>query len=718
MEKRKIFCIRNSLCTGCGSCVNICPVNALELEMDEKGYLKPFIKEDRCIDCGLCDKVCPIINQKKNIFENDFRYLYAMWARDEIRKESSSGGAFTLLAEAILDKQGVVFGAAWTDKFFVVHKEIFNSSELKILQKSKYLQSNVQLSFRHVEFYLQNNKFVLFVGTPCQVGGLKSYIKTKNIDDSKLFTVDLYCYSANSYKLFKNYIDTNFGNELESFNFRLKDKNIYTSYFFNYKLHNKEKQNVYEMSPYFTGYFNGLYTVKACTSCIFQNDTRVGDISLGDFWGIENHDKYWNDGLGTSMLLVNSLKGKELLNTIEAKCKRLEKVPLEWIRAGQGNRKQMNKNHQLFYDLLDCVDFNKAVSMALDGKKYDLGVACVQVYKNYGSAFTNFALYNILRDYGKEILLITQPMSSEIKPNQPNNFAKNPYPVDNCAKIFNNKAEMRVLNNVCNKFLVGSDQLFNYEIYKRIDSFTKLDWVDDDRDKLSYATSFGLNIIMGSRDEQNHFKECIQRFKRVSVRESTAIGLVKNNFGIDADCVLDPVFMCDIKHYKNLIEPFAKNVDNKKIFCYILDPDENNETILKNAERAINNPLYVVTDMWRDEKNISSAWQLKTEIGLKNEEWLANLANSSYILTDSFHCLCYALIFNVPFVVLNNKKRGVARFESLLEKVGLQNRLLRTGTEEELKEIISISIDWKNVNNALSKEIIISKDWIEKNIIN
>ncbi len=713
---RKIFSIKDTLCTGCSACINICPVNALELEMDNKGYYKPHILEEKCISCGLCDNVCPIINQKNYSNSNELKELYAMWAVDDVRLKSSSGGAFTLFAEAILEIQGVVFGAAWSDEFFVIHKEIFHKNELSILQKSKYLQSNVNLSYRHVQFYLEKNKFVLFVGTPCQIGGLKSYLKIKNLDDSKLLTIDLFCYGANSYKIFKNYLEDNFGNNIESFNFKLKDKNIYTSHFFSYKLHDEEEKKVFEVSPFFNGYFSGLYTVKACTKCIYQNENRVGDISLGDFWGVEKYNKFWNDGIGTSMIMINSFKGQELLNSIKHTCKRIEKVPLEWIRSGQGNNKLLHKNHQLFFDLLNCVHFNKTIDFALAGKKFDFGVACVQVYKNYGSAFTNFALYNVLKDYGKEVLLITQPMSAEIKPNQPLNFSKNPYPIESCAKIFNNKEDMRVLNNVCKRFLVGSDQLFNYEIYKRIDAFTKLDWVDDDRDKLSYATSFGLNMIMGSRDEQNNFKECIKRFKKVSVREDTAVKLVKDNFGIEAECVLDPVFLCDSKHYKNIIQLYS-NKNNNSLFCYILDPNEINETIIRNSQSFINASLFVVTDMWRDEKNIGSLWGLKTEFGLKNEEWLANLANSSFIITDSFHCLCFALIFNIPFVVLNNPKRGVARFESILAKVGLTNRLLITDTIENIKEIIIEPISWDIVNKVLNEEILKSKEWINQNLM-
>lgn len=717
MSERKIETIKTTTCTGCSACANICPVGAIEMKFDEKGFYKPFVNQDKCIDCGMCDRVCPILNNAKN--ENKIKKLYAMWAQDNIRLQSSSGGAFTLLAESVIKNKGVVFGAVWSENFTVKHASATTLEELEALKKSKYLQSSIGKTYKQVEYFLKEGKQVLFVGTGCQIGGLKSYIKTKNINDKHLFTCDLFCYMVPPYYLFKRYIDDNFGNELESFDFRVKDKNMYVSHFIKYKLRNKEPVNVYHMSYWFKAYFVKMYECMACEKCIYQGNDRFGDVSIGDFWGIENHDKSWNDGKGTSMIMVNSKKGQILLKQIKSKCKRLKEVPIDWIRDGQGNGTSAHKNQPLFYDLLNNgIHFNKAVDMALAGKKFDIGMACVQVYQNYGSAFTNYALYKTLRDYGKDVLLINQPMTSEIKPNTPQNFIKSPFHVYDKAKYFTNKDEMKSLNKICKKFIVGSDQLFNYEIYKRIDGFVKLDWVDDVHDKVSYSTSFGINKILGSVDEQKHFGECLKRFKKVSVRESAGVPLVKENFGIDAECVMDPVFICKKEHYEELFKDVKTGIESDKVFCYILDPEKEKEQLINTVCETLGKEHYVVADMWRTQENLDTLWTLTTNLKVKNELWMANIANSSFVVTDSFHGLCFAVIFNKPFIVLHNKNRGNARFESLLKMIGYEERLIPANTpKEKIIELANKPIDFAKVNEILNNEKQSSIKWFEENVI-
>ena len=714
---RKIETIRNTTCTGCSACYNICPVGAIDIRLDDRGFYKPYIDETKCIDCGMCDRVCPILNYKKE--NNELKKLYAMWADDDVRMQSSSGGAFTLLAESIIKNKGVVFGAVWADEFKVKHVVATTIEELEGLKKSKYLQSSISSTYRQVEYFLKEGRQVLFVGTGCQIGGLKSYIRVKNINDKNLFTCDLFCYYAPSYGVFKRYLDDNFGHDLESFSFRLKEKGIYNCSCFSYKIKNQPEQKVLGQSLWFNGFFNNLYASSHCINCKFQQDCRAGDLSLADFWGIENHDKSWCDGKGTSMIMVNSKKGLTMLKRIKGKCKKLKEVPINWIREGQGNVKFAHKNQSLFYDMINSgVHFKKATNLSLADKSFDIGMCCVQVYQNYGSAFTNYALYKLLKDYKKEILIINQPMSSEIKPNYPQNFIKIPFDRQDTAKYFSNKEEMKSLNKICKKFLVGSDQLFNYEIYKRIDGFIKLDWVDDNHDKVSYSTSFGVNQILGSNEEKKHFSDCIKRFKEVSVRETTGVDLVKKNFNIDAVCVMDPVFLCKKEYYYDLFKDLKDGIEYDKVFCYILDPDKEKETFIREVSKNLNKELYVVSDMWRDKDNLDSLWSLDTRLKVKNEQWMANIANSSFVVTDSFHGLCYAVIFNKPFIVLHNKNRGNARFESLLRLIGLEERLVPANTSKKMiLELLNKEIDFKKVIEILDKEKQFSIKWFEDNVL-
>ena len=350
-------------------------------------------------------------------------------------------------------------------------------------------------------------------------------------------------------------------------------------------------------------------------------------------------------------------------------------------------------------------------------KEFDLGIACVQVYQNYGSAFTNFALYKYLLDAGLRVLLIEEPLSSDISPLSVRNFINYPFRESDCARIYRDKEDMRSLNRRCRAFLVGSDQLFNYEIYKRIDGFTKLDWVDDGVNKYCYATSLGVNRLLGPPDEQADFIRCLKRFRAVSVRERGSEILLRE-LGIDAECVLDPVFLCDEEHYKKMLAPYESQAKKSSVFCYILDPDLAKEDVIWEAAKAIGSECFAISDMWRDGENIKSLWNLPTHTHIKNELWLANIFYSDFVITDSYHALCFALIFKKQFIVLPNEKRGNDRFESLLDITGLSERLLfETAGSDEIKRLISDRIDFSVISPIIDSERERSRKWLFEKVL-
>ena len=349
--------------------------------------------------------------------------------------------------------------------------------------------------------------------------------------------------------------------------------------------------------------------------------------------------------------------------------------------------------------------------------KFDFGLACVQVYQNYGSAFTNYAMYKILKDYGKSILIIEQPRSSNISPDVPRNFAVWPYPTEEYAPIYNTKEEMKELNKLCESFLVGSDQLFNYEIYRQIDGFVKLDWVDDERDKFSYATSFGVNEILGSEEEREIFGRCLRRFKSVSVRERESEKLVMDNFGINATAVLDPVFLCKREHYVKMLTPFERWAARGAVFCYILDPNKEKELIIKRVCWITKKNYFAISDMWRTKENQKELWSIDAYERIKNETWLANIYHSDFVVTDSFHALCFALIFNKQFIVLSNKLRGDDRFLSLLNLLGLSDRLIKNPSEADVESLIRERVDYSKINEILRRETTFSEVWLERYIL-
>ena len=321
-------------CTGCGACINVCPTNSIKFEKDKEGFAQPIINKETCIDCNRCKKVCPAIN---NVNKNQvLKSLCVVNKNKEILLKSSSGGVFTELAKNILEKKGCVFGAIFDENLKVIHKKIEKESDIKLLRGSKYVQSNTLNTFREVKDELKKNRYVLYSGTPCQIAGLLNFLKNENIE--KLITIDLICHGAPSQDFFDRYIKyISNKKDIKNFKFRHKNKNDNNCMILQYKINNKIKNIKNPMiDPYYYAFLYGYTYRKSCYTCKYANDKRVGDITLGDFWGAGTYFKELKYVPGVSAVLINTEKGKKIIS--EIKCNIfINEVDIEKI-------KKYNKN--------------------------------------------------------------------------------------------------------------------------------------------------------------------------------------------------------------------------------------------------------------------------------------------------------------------------------------------------------------------------------------
>ena len=317
-----------SECCGCHACYNICPTGAITMEEDEKGFKYPVINIEKCINCGACEKVCPIL--KKNIIEKqDFPKAYACKNKnDQIRMKSSSGGIFTLIAKAILELDGIVFGAEFNDEYNVIHSYVNNEVNLSKFRGSKYLQSTIGDTYKKAKEFLDSGRYVLFTGTPCQIEGLKTYLRK---DYEKLYTQDIIRHGVPSPKVWKKYVqELNEKNEAipKEVNFRKKDNTGWTSFQLSMKYDKSEYVKTHEKDAYMQLFLKDLILRDSCYDCKFKKKNSLSDITLADFWGIRNIRLDMDDDKGTSLIIINSEKGKELLNKIEDEIEK-EKVNFE-----------------------------------------------------------------------------------------------------------------------------------------------------------------------------------------------------------------------------------------------------------------------------------------------------------------------------------------------------------------------------------------------------
>lgn len=311
---------RNELCNGCTACANICPKSCITMIADDEGFLRPRIDEDSCLNCGKCRNICPVSKEKR---AGTATVAYAAVNTDDsVRRNSTSGGVFTLLCQWVLERNGVVFGAAYNEDFEVVHCRVENLSDVCKLRGAKYAQSRLGDSFKQVEIALKEDKYALFSGTPCQIGGLISYLGKEY---EKLILVDLICHGVPSPKVWKHYVEyrskqDNDGVLPKSINLRSKETG-WPRYSIRFEYPDKVYSALNSQDPYLRGFVGDLYLRPSCYDCRFKGISRQSDFTLGDYWGVWNQVPELNDGKGTSLVFVHSEKAKKLLEDIDKSIK-------------------------------------------------------------------------------------------------------------------------------------------------------------------------------------------------------------------------------------------------------------------------------------------------------------------------------------------------------------------------------------------------------------
>ena len=324
-------------CSGCFACYNVCPKKAISMCEDKYGCIYPSIDSDKCINCNLCKKVCPSLNsvQLKTPIAT-----YAMIAKNEgIRSQSSSGGAATIFAEKIIENSGIVYGCAYFKGCNIRHVRIDNFDDLKIIKGSKYVHSYVLDTFKSVKKDLNNNKKVLFIGTPCQIAGLKNYI---GIDNDNLILIDLICHGVPPQKYLRENIS-----DLESDNILFRTEKGYVLK--EVKNNNTINETNSRDSLYYRAFFEALIFREHCYTCEFARIERCSDITLGDFWGLEKDSKFYdNKNKGVSLILVNTEKGKQLFEDSKTKMV-LEERELQEAVKGNGQLKMPKEKNKKYY---------------------------------------------------------------------------------------------------------------------------------------------------------------------------------------------------------------------------------------------------------------------------------------------------------------------------------------------------------------------------------
>ncbi|ONI46469.1 hypothetical protein AN640_00760 [Candidatus Epulonipiscium fishelsonii] len=315
----KFDIVPRSECYNCSTCKVVCPLSCIEIVKDDLGFGFPKINHDVCNKCMLCKKVCPAINSKSKNQEPSFVYITTHIDKNE-RLKSASGGTFFAIAQYIISNGGIVFGAIYDKDFKVKHIGVNNLAGLELLRSSKYVQSDIENTYKETKQYLDNNKIVLYSGTPCQIAGLKNYLQK---DYDNLYTVDLICYGEASPNLFAKYIDFYTQKYGKIININMRNKELgYTSA---YKLTFENNRSVllYGKDDFFSKLWYS-FCKNRCYSCGFKSDNSFADITLGDLWGARNYSDIIEDGRGINLVIDRTSKGSMLLENAQIDLKSAE----------------------------------------------------------------------------------------------------------------------------------------------------------------------------------------------------------------------------------------------------------------------------------------------------------------------------------------------------------------------------------------------------------
>ena len=355
-------------CCGCNACGDACGKNAISFKVDIEGFWYPEVDKETCVDCGLCEKVCPIINIgeiKKNDFEIPSHTYAAIHNNMKIRWDSTSGGAYSALAETMLEKGGYISGAIYNEGFTGVHNFVTNNpNDLEKLRSSKYLQSNAEGLFKQIKQLLTKGENVLACGTPCQMAALRSFLRK---DYDNLIIVDFICRGVNSPKVYRAYLDSlekKYGSKVvyvKAKNKELGWRNLTRKVTF---ANGQSYYGVHMEDDFRRGYHTNVFCRPSCYDCQFKGFPRIADITIADYWGIERIDKNLDNNSGTSMILLNSKKGEVFFDMAKGNLEYKE-TPFEAIMRGNPALKQSIEpakiNRKEFFEDLDSYDFDYVV---------------------------------------------------------------------------------------------------------------------------------------------------------------------------------------------------------------------------------------------------------------------------------------------------------------------------------------------------------------------
>ena len=684
---------KEQYCYSCFACQQSCPVNAISMCENENGFLQPVIDDNKCVKCNKCVISCPIENFNFNNSKNP--KCFAFRAIPEDQENSSSGGAFYIIAKEFIKNGGYVCGASWINDRTVGHIVTNKLEEIEKIRKSKYVQSYLGDCYSEIQTLLKNGTKVLFSGTPCQVAGLYSYL---NKQYENLYTIDLICHGTPSNKVFQKYLNeviTNDDDKIININFRKKvdNKRIFSLKTTNFEINDEFSQNTFNHA------FLKSYCLKsACYDCKFQTIPRQGDLTIGDFWGLKKYKRKYKKVNGMSVILENNQKGHILNNVLAQNADIYEEVPIKYALKGNiclSRSVYKNKERVLFFKNINNLTLSDAIKLAKD-KSDTCDYLIVNFWDskfNYGAMLTAYAMQEFVEALGYRVKILNtaeRTHASWFIGSFMEDFAKRHL---NITKEMSFKQAKLYSKNI-KGIILGSDQVLRLKFIKSYFNKYLLNFADDSVKKLAISASFGVDCENYKKEVQNDIefvslmKNSLKTFDYISCREYSGEKILREVFDTKGETILDPVFLVDKSKYYDLISASRLKIENPSIVSYLLIKNDNYKFVF---------------DLLQKKTGLQVLQLERTNNKFSVQDWLKALYNAEMIITDSFHCVCFAILFNKPFYCIDNGKGGRTRFENLDRMFDIRQYIL-----DDINQLCDIKlddkIDYAQINDILEQK--------------
>lgn len=662
-------------CTGCGLCSAICPEKAVTMTPDEQGCPYPSIDADLCSECGACVDACPATASQPE--SRELPLPYVGWAKDfAVRRGSTSGGLFPLFAGLCLERGGLVCGAAFSaDYKSVVHDCADQAKDSRRFCGSKYLESSAADVYCRVKDALDGGRPVLFSGVPCQVAGLKSFLG-KEYD--ALLTIDLICHGVPPQSLWQRYLADWEALGLTPVEVQFREKTrgwLAAEFCISMRACSGnilQYRTGFVKDPYVSAFLHNMTIRPSCTACRYKHYVRQADITLADFWGIERFRPDIGHKDGVSLVLVNSPAGRKALENVRPLMGLCEQVPWDWphmINSELFGPAKVNPQRQVFLSRLAgnrSLDFSLALGKALKPRRGNKVGIIPWIGRNYGNFMQNYALLQALTALGYEASClearpwIYDDAHAYLRPRD-EAFLYAEKHLLRRTKGAGSLEEVHAWNDEFDAFVVGSDQVWSVKTSKYI-NMTKFLWggyVNPDKRLISYAASMGMNFFSGDYRMLKLAQSLIRKFDRVSLREKSGTDICRRLFGVEATHVLDPTLLLTEDDYRPLLDaPLLEEAPPEgQVALYA---PYTPEKLIEDISRKLwdRHGLKVI--------NAASCLRDGVIVRRSMPGFLHCIRNSAFVISDSFHCTVFSVIFRKPFIFFSHgQEHGAERLISL-----------------------------------------------------